>query len=156
MYTISIDTCWARTCFDLFVIHLTYESEMPLLALSFVMAYRWSDELLLCQHEILIDYGSCSHNNENEFGGSHVKILFLTSMDAASAARSLVGTKTCCFRQSELNVSIEWIIKWWPISRKTPNQWRLVFIDKSSFWWRSIILFCIIWLHCRIIVEQVW
>lgn len=81
-------------------------------------------------YAIMINYGSYSYDNENEFGGSHVKILFLTSMEAASAARSLVGTKTCCFRQLflfdfyQLNGLIGRINKWWPISRKTPNQWR--------------------------------
>jgi len=83
----------------------------------------------LLKYEIMINYGSYSHDNENEFGGSHVKILFLTSMEAASAARSLVGTKTCCFRQlfylPSVNNLIRRINKWWPISRKTPNQWSI-------------------------------
>jgi hypothetical protein len=105
---------------------MTYESEMPLLASSFVMAYRWSDRLHLIVHDILISYGNYSHSSENKFGGSHVKTLFLTSMEAASAARSLVGTKTCCFRQLSLFVqsithnSTNQQVQ--NIGRKTPNQ----------------------------------
>jgi len=95
-----IDTCWARTCFDSFVfIDLWIGNATACFIICYGLPLIVNDEFIRKYDVIMIHYGSYSHDNENEFGGSHVKILFLTSMEAASAARSLVGTKTCCFRQ---------------------------------------------------------
>jgi len=151
-----IDTCWARTCFDSFVfIDLWIGNATACFIICYGLPLIVNDELRKYD-VIMIHYGSYSHDNENEFGGSHVKILFLTSMEAASAARSLVGTKTCCFRQWPVHSTNQQVVT--KHSRKTPNQWP-VFLFVLTNNKSSVILVaihrCFFLLRCNL-KEQVW